>query len=155
MDGDIRRVPGRNIKIGEEEYPCCEVCGKTAASWRYKDSSLNDEAGRPKPNIISWKDDITDTSGTYTKYPEAPVESYFNCHPNAKVAVAKRDIERWERGTTEVMCCGEWLLCDRFTNTCDHCGSDFNMSGQMLAPREQWGEETGEAWFDCYEGDLE
>jgi hypothetical protein len=29
------------------------------------------------------------------------------------------------------------------TNSCN-CGLDYNMSGQQLAPREQWGEETGE-----------
>lgn len=34
------------------------------------------------------------------------------------------------------------------TNTCDRCGVDYNMSGQRLAPREQWGEETGETYSD-------
>lgn len=45
---------------------------------------------------------------------------------------------------TEIQCsCGEWVLCAYFTNTCS-CGADYNMSGQRLAPRSQWGEETGE-----------
>lgn len=35
-----------------------------------------------------------------------------------------------------------------FTNTCDGCGRDYNMSGQELAPRSQWGEETGESLGD-------
>lgn len=43
--------------------------------------------------------------------------------------------------------CGEELHCDRFTNTCD-CGRDYNMSGQLLASREFWGEETGENLSD-------
>ena len=43
--------------------------------------------------------------------------------------------------------CGRKVWLERFTNTCD-CGADFNMSGQRLAPREQWGEETGETWQD-------
>jgi hypothetical protein len=34
-----------------------------------------------------------------------------------------------------------------FTNTCE-CGADYNSSGQALAPREQWGEETGESLAD-------
>jgi hypothetical protein len=34
-----------------------------------------------------------------------------------------------------------------FTNTCD-CGADYNMSGQLLAHRSQWGEETGESLSD-------
>jgi hypothetical protein len=45
---------------------------------------------------------------------------------------------------TIVECCGEQLECYGFTNTCDLCGADFNSAGQRLAPRSQWGEETGE-----------
>lgn len=45
--------------------------------------------------------------------------------------------------------CGEELDCHNFTNTCT-CGLDYNSSGQQLAPREQWGEETGEPWYECY-----
>lgn len=44
--------------------------------------------------------------------------------------------------------CGEEVALDSFTNTCS-CGADYNTSGQRLAPREQWGEETGEHWSDC------
>lgn len=50
----------------------------------------------------------------------------------------------------EVRCCGEWIACNAFTVTCDDCGADYNMSGHRLAPRSQWGEETGEHWTDCY-----
>lgn len=39
--------------------------------------------------------------------------------------------------------CGEELPCPDFTNTCD-CGREYNSCGQLLAPREQWGWETGE-----------
>lgn len=35
-----------------------------------------------------------------------------------------------------------------FTNTCHKCGRDYNTSGQLLAPRSQWGEETGESVSD-------
>ena len=34
-------------------------------------------------------------------------------------------------------------------STCTKCGADYNSSGQLLAPRYQWGEETGEHWTDC------
>lgn len=34
-----------------------------------------------------------------------------------------------------------------FTNTCE-CGADYNMSGERLAPREQWGWDTGESVDD-------
>lgn len=44
--------------------------------------------------------------------------------------------------------CGSEVYLDRFTNTCQGCGRDYNMSGQELAPREQWGEETNETIED-------
>lgn len=47
----------------------------------------------------------------------------------------------------ECEACGAELECDAFTNTCG-CGADYNWAGQRLAPREQWGEETGEHWVD-------
>ena len=52
-----------------------------------------------------------------------------------------------------IMCCGEELVCDGFTNTCPHCGSDYNWNGSLLAPRECWGEETGECAADILVGD--
>jgi hypothetical protein len=59
--------------------------------------------------------------------------------------------EMYERMAVEVNCCGEWLrVSGRFTTTCDHCYTDYNSSGQQLAPREYWGEETGEHWSECY-----
>ena len=49
-----------------------------------------------------------------------------------------------------VVCCGEDIICRDFTQTCRICEADYNMSGQKLAPRDQWGEETGEHWSECY-----
>lgn len=40
--------------------------------------------------------------------------------------------------------CGNNIHCVAFTNHCSKCGRDYNFSGQLLAPRSQWGEETGE-----------
>jgi len=43
--------------------------------------------------------------------------------------------------------CGNLLhLDDSFANECDSCQLEYNMQGQMLAPRSQWGEETGESF---------
>ena len=44
--------------------------------------------------------------------------------------------------------CGAEVSLGNFTNTCE-CGADYNMSGHRLAPRECWGEETGEHWTEC------
>lgn len=49
--------------------------------------------------------------------------------------------------------CGEELLLYGFTNTC-LCGRDYNMEGQLLAPRSQWGEETGESVEDILSVDY-
>lgn len=45
--------------------------------------------------------------------------------------------------------CGEKIHLANFTNTCT-CGADYNSAGTLLAPREQWGEETGEHPSECY-----
>ncbi len=45
--------------------------------------------------------------------------------------------------------CGREVILDAFTCPCD-CGRDYNSSGQLLSPRSQWGEETGEHWTECY-----
>jgi hypothetical protein len=47
-----------------------------------------------------------------------------------------------------VCSCGTNVLLEGFTNTCDNCGKDYNLGGQELAPRSQWGEETGESLSD-------
>lgn len=40
-------------------------------------------------------------------------------------------------------------------NSCDGCDADYNMSGQRLAPRSLWGEETGESLSDIFAGDYD
>lgn len=50
--------------------------------------------------------------------------------------------------------CGEHVHLTGFTNTCDKCSRDYNMSGQLLAGREQWGEETGESVSDILSVDA-
>lgn len=45
--------------------------------------------------------------------------------------------------------CGRNVFLDAFTCPCD-CGRDYNQSGDLLAPRKQWGEETGEHWSECF-----
>jgi len=47
--------------------------------------------------------------------------------------------------------CRREVILDGFTNTCE-CGIDYNSAGQELAPRSQWGEETGETAADILMG---
>ena len=58
----------------------------------------------------------------------------------------RQDGRRVERKLGECDC-GNTILLAGFTNTCS-CGADYNMSGQQLAPRHHWGEETGEHYTD-------
>ena len=60
------------------------------------------------------------------------------------------DYDYTYRVPAEIKCCGEWLSLGNFTNTCQHCEADYNGSGQRLASRQFWGEETGEHWSECY-----
>ena len=64
-----------------------------------------------------------------------------------------KETERDERGriispAVGLCPCGQEVELGGFTNTCDNCGTDYNWAGQALAPRECWGEETGEHWTD-------
>jgi hypothetical protein len=66
-----------------------------------------------------------------------------------------RDIKQYRRGDGSLLAvkfkcdCGQMIdATPLFTITCDDCGRDYNASGQLLAPREQWGEETGESYAD-------
>lgn len=43
----------------------------------------------------------------------------------------------------ECVNCHAHVTLHGFTNTCE-CGEEYNSAGQRLAPRSQWGEETGE-----------
>lgn len=65
------------------------------------------------------------------------------------MAAIIRTEQEGRRHVNVVKCsrCGEEVYCRGFTNTCD-CGADYNHAGQLLAPRSQWGEETGESVAD-------
>lgn len=45
--------------------------------------------------------------------------------------------------------CGKVIKLRAFTNTCPSCGTEYNAFGQELAPREQWGLDTGEEPWEC------
>ena len=81
---------------------------------------------------------------------EASAENYRKCLTGEhKVTPFKRT--SWEQSCqvpAVLKCyCGREVFLDSFTCPCD-CGRDYNMSGQLLAPRSQWGEETGECLSD-------
>lgn len=66
--------------------------------------------------------------------------------------VYQEDYEKHGRhrtaGSKTIECCGQPLeLTSSWANSCPSCGTEYNGAGQRLAPRSQWGEETGETFY--------
>ena len=61
---------------------------------------------------------------------------------------AIRDEDTYELIEAAIIACNRCHtpvhLWSSWANECDNCGTEYNGSGQELAPREFWGEETGE-----------
>lgn len=63
-----------------------------------------------------------------------------------KLVLEETSHMQFMNGYTIVECdCGREVECHNFTNTC-YCGKEYNFNGSALAPREQWGYETGEVF---------
>lgn len=60
----------------------------------------------------------------------------------------------WTEPSIGLCVCGEEVVLDHFTNTCSGCNRDYNSAGQELAPRSQWGEETGESLAEIMMADT-
>lgn len=54
------------------------------------------------------------------------------------------DASYWEPAVIRCRCGEELTLYSSWANECEVCHLEYNGSGQELAPRTQWGEETGE-----------
>ncbi len=96
------------------------------------------------------------------KLADAAKESYKDCMAGESGGrpLSKGRVERFEHSYTnpavgECDVCGEDVVLHGFTNTCDNCNTDYNMSGQRLADRSQWGEETGESVSDILMADAD
>jgi hypothetical protein len=82
-------------------------------------------------------------------------ENYEMCMSKYSDIMQKKswDTLEWESG--EMLCdCGQKLKMYRpgADIDCDRCHRSYNSFGQLLAPRSQWGEETGETAFDYDRG---
>jgi hypothetical protein len=108
-----------------------------------------------------WQDDPEagfsfdcDKNGNLLTLCDAARENYAACsrgEKDGKIIIADGMETREHSYTLPAMglCdCGTEVYLGGFTNTCDTCGADYNWNGSRLAPREQWGEETGESLDD-------
>jgi len=107
--------------------------------------------------------DLIETSGrSYTfdcdehgtviieRLPPEGINNFINCTNkihNVKDGRVVKYHRTWSTPPVGLCDCGKEIELDHFTNTCD-CGADYNSAGQLLAPRSQWGEETGESLSD-------
>lgn len=112
-------------------------------------------------HVFGWKDMpgagfsfTCDAAGNVTEFlQELAQRNYQDCM-NGKLAVIDLGVQTLTHTYIDpavIICdvCGwEVILNDAFWSTCSHCGADYNGMGQHLAPREQWGEETGESLAD-------
>ncbi len=85
------------------------------------------------------------------KMNEAGLENYKKCitgvHDVISIGVKAYEWAYTEPAVGECNC-GEEVVLDGFTNTCESCDRDFNMSGQELASRDQWCEGTSDHLSD-------
>jgi hypothetical protein len=106
-----------------------------------------------------WRDDPgagfvfeCDKDGNLLPLQPRGLENYNKCMDGTYDVVSegfKSRVHCYLNPAVGLCSCGAEVLLERFTNTCDNCGRDYNMSGQELAPRRFWGEETGEHWSEC------
>lgn len=68
--------------------------------------------------------------------------------------ITKRDV--YGRPLTMRCDCGTTIHLDDYRPgadaECNRCGREYNSAGQALAPRSEWGHETGETAQDYYRG---
>jgi hypothetical protein len=130
---------------------CLEEITTHTLSFRYSDSEYF--------HGFTFDCDI-DGNVDCAKLNPAALDNYCQCLSGdvngRRVDEAVKDtyFRSYRRSAVGECVCGQEVSLSGFTNTCE-CGLDYNMSGQMLAPREQWGEECNEQWSDCYGGSLE
>ena len=80
---------------------------------------------------------------------EARPEAYANyqrCVADSNITSRVRRYNRsyWAPAIGKCHCGTKVELESSWANSCPKCGTEYNSSGQQLAPRSQWGEETGE-----------
>ena len=70
--------------------------------------------------------------------------NHAKCVATGTGSVRVEHISFWAPAEGKCECGAKVVLSDSWANQCPKCPREFNKSGQLLAPRSQWGEETGE-----------
>ena len=79
--------------------------------------------------------------------PEKNQDGFRECREDKSLLYEGLKKDSWiayDLGTIECICGATLELYSYWTNECLKCGELYDDSGGLLAPREFWGEETGE-----------
>ena len=87
--------------------------------------------------------------GEWSEEGDMGYQNYLRVLESGDYELGYYENEFFYRESAQIKCCDVWLSLGKFTNTCSVCSADYNGSGQRLAPRQFWGEETGEHWSEC------
>lgn len=92
-----------------------------------------------------------------TKLAPAGLENYNDC-TNGELDVTgphRKEYTRsyWEPATGKCECGATVSMALTLVNTC-MCGREYNSSGQRLAPRDCWGDDTGESISEIMMGNI-
>tara|TARA_Y100000310_G_scaffold344035_2_gene454682 strand:- start:777 stop:1184 length:408 start_codon:yes stop_codon:yes gene_type:complete len=81
----------------------------------------------------------------------AGLENYRLCRAGLMEGCKGPEVQTYQHTYTDhavgQCICGKEVTLSNYTNTCE-CGTDYSIAGQRLAPREQWGWDTGESVSD-------
>jgi hypothetical protein len=86
---------------------------------------------------------------------DCAIDNLLSCYTRADISGPFYSAREWSYMQAAVYrCkCGGEIVCESpYGNDCNRCNGEFNQSGQRLAPREFWGEETGESYSDIVNG---
>ena len=129
-------IPSHYEDIQYDEHVQCSVCGR---GWGKGGHEFDIAHGDPNPRKL-----CKDAEGDPCTAP--------GCR-GIMIYYPPKTTRRWVPRQLIVVCCGEEMDCSGFTNTCPICHTDYDWHGNALAPRSQWGEETGESIADIMCGD--
>lgn len=89
----------------------------------------------------------------------AAVDNVLRCLTSSQIEDHGVEVNEWsftDPAVGRCACGAEVVLASSWANPCDRCSREYNMSGQQLAPRSQWGGEWAtqpEEDYGLYEHD--
>lgn len=109
----------------------------------------------PHAKVWGWSKRIAELQND-PNYIDEGIVVYRRSFRDPAIIKCSGTVDYWNDARTDVIhkpCDAEVVLNMVMTNTCDKCGADYSVSGQRLAPRSQWGWDTGESLDEILSAD--